>query len=480
MQGKKGTRSMTPSSISNDMGNSCDAAESLVQAVAEAPVACSDDGCAVEPLPVPSGRTPASCEPLANGGVASAAGFSAAGVHAGFRKNPHRLDMALVVADDPCACAAVFTRNVFCAAPVQVSRAHLDEGGATSEGGPAWGTARGVIINSGNANAATGAQGLEAARETARMTACALGCTEQEVMVASTGVIGQHLSLEPFERGLPAALKALSKEGGADAARAIMTTDTRPKESACTFTVEDAAYAGCTFTVGGMAKGSGMIMPDMATMIAVVTTDAPIAAPDAHAALSAVVGRTFNKVTVDSDTSTNDSCFLFANGAAAPGQATFPRDSASFRAFEDALEYVCTQLARAMAADGEGASRLVTVQVTGAATSADADAAARAVANSPLVKTAVNGHDANWGRVAMALGKSGARFRQEDVAIDIMGIPVCRAGLTVPFDEDEALRRFEAPEVAIVADLGAGNASACVWTCDFSHDYITINGDYRT
>ena len=420
------------------------------------------------------------CFPLAGGGVTSASGFSAAGVRAGFHKEPDRLDLALVASDEPCACAAVFTQNVFCAAPVQVSRAHLDEGGATLGGGPAYGTARAVLVNSGNANAATGERGLEAARATARLAAGLLGCPEQEVLVASTGVIGQHLPLAPFEAALPQAVQALSPGGGPLAARAIMTTDTRPKESACTFTVDDPTYAGCTFVVGGMAKGAGMIMPNMATMIAVLATDAPLAAPDAHAALARVAARTFNKVTVDSDTSTNDSCFLMANGAAAPERPPFARDGVAFQAFERALEHVCTQLARAMAADGEGASRLVTVRVTGAATPEDADGAARAVANSPLVKTAVNGHDANWGRIAMAVGKSGAVFRQQDVAIDIMGLPVCRGGLTVPFDEAEALARFERPEVGIDVDLGAGDAQATVWTCDFTHDYITINGDYRT
>ena len=385
-----------------------------------------------------------------------------------------------VAADEPCACAAVFTRNAFCAAPVRVSRAHLSEGGATPEGGPAWGTARGVVVNSGNANAATGERGLEAARATARMAARALGCEEREVLVASTGVIGQHLPLAPFEDGLPAAVAALSKEGGASAARAVMTTDTRPKEAACTFSVEDAAYAGCTFTVGGMAKGSGMIMPDMATMIAVLTTDAPVSAPGRARGAFRRCGAHVQQGDGGLRHVHQHSCFLFASGAAAPGLPAFPRKGAAFRAFAEALEHVCTRLARAMAADGEGASRLVTVRVTGAATPADADAAARAVANSPLVKTAVNGHDANWGRIVAAVGKSGASFRQEDVAVDIMGLPVCRGGCAVPFDEGEALARFERPEVGIDVHLGAGDAQATVWTCDLTHEYITINGDYRT
>lgn len=420
------------------------------------------------------------CFPLAGGGVTSARGFSAAGVRAGFHKEPDRLDLALVASDEPCACAAVFTQNVFCAAPVQVSRAHLDEGGATLGGGPAYGTARAVLVNSGNANAATGERGLEAARATARLAAGLLGCPEQEVLVASTGVIGQHLPLAPFEAALPQAVQALSPGGGPLAARAIMTTDTRPKESACTFTVDDPTYAGCTFVVGGMAKGAGMIMPNMATMIAVITTDAPVEPAALHALLLSTVKQTFNKVTVDSDTSTNDTCIMLASGAAAADAEPIVEGSDAFDELAFAVHEVCESLARNIAADGEGASKLVTVNVTGAVNDEEADIAARAVANSPLVKTCIAGHDCNWGRVAMALGKCGVQFNQEDVSIDMMGMPVCRDGLTVPFDEDEALRRFEAPEIVISADLGAGDAATTVWTCDLTHEYISINGDYRS
>lgn len=410
---------------------------------------------------------------LAEGGVASAKGFKAAGVHAGFRANPERLDMALVVADEPCAAAGVFTRNVFCAAPVILDREHLE--------GVGYGTARAVVVNSGLANAATGERGLQDARDTAEIVAEAVGCPVNEVLVASTGVIGVHLSLDPFESGVPAALAACSKEGGADAARAIMTTDTHPKQAAVTFSGDGIGHEGCTFTVGGMSKGSGMIMPNMATMICVITTDAPVAGDVLHAALVNAVNRSFNKITVDSDTSTNDTCLLLASGAAAePGGEGFQPGSPAYERFASALSCVCENLARQMAADGEGASRLVTVRLAGAADDADADLAARSVANSPLVKTAIAGHDANWGRIAGALGKSGAKFRQEDVDIDMMGIPVCRGGLTVPFDEDEALRRFERPEVVIDVDLGAGDAETTVWTCDFTHDYISINGDYRS
>lgn len=408
------------------------------------------------------------------GGCTAAKGFAASGVHAGFKKDPTRLDFALVLADEPCPAAATFTQNVFCAAPVIVSREHLD--------GVQYGTARAVIINSGNANAATGTIGLDNARTSTSIAADAVGCTADEVLVASTGVIGMHLPLDPFTVGLPEAIKALSHdaEGGHIAARAIMTTDTVPKECAYSFTVDNPAYGGATFTVGGMSKGSGMIMPNMATMISVITTDAPIAAIDLRAALSAAVKGSFNKITVDSDTSTNDSCFLMASGAAAEGAPMMEPDSPEFALFEAALNAVCNNLARKMAADGEGATRLVTVRVTGAADDEDADKAARTIANSPLVKTAIYGHDANWGRIAAAAGRSGASFKQEDVSIDIMGMPVCRNGLTVLFDEDEALKRFEEPEIAIDIDLGAGKAATRMWTCDFSHDYVTINGDYRT
>ena len=403
------------------------------------------------------------------GNAASALGFSAVGVHAGFRADPERLDMALVVAAEPCAAAATFTTNVFCAAPVRVSREHLNEGGA---GSPAYGCARAGVVNSGIANAATGESGLENARKTAELVGEAVGCPADEVLVASTGVIGQHLRLAPFAEGVPAALAAMAKVAddlagrtsqGLTAARAIMPTDTRPKEAAVTFSGDGIGYDGCPFTVGGMAKGSGMIMPNMATMIAVITTDVPIAAPDLSQALTAAVNKSFNKVTVDSDTSTNDTCFALASGAAAPDGPAFTSGTPAFDAFQRALDQLATTLARKMAATPD-----------------DADAAACTVANSPLVKTAVYGHDANWGRVAAALGRSGARFNQEDVDIDILGLPVCRAGLVVDFDEEEALRRFEEPEVAIEVDLHAGEESATMWTCDFSHEYVTINGDYRS
>ena len=420
-----------------------------------------------ETLVVPSSEDPAlglgfaPCE----GGVCAAAGIRAAGVSAGFRKNPDRLDLALVVADEACVVAGTFTTNRFCAAPVTVSRERA-----------ALGRARAVVLNSGNANAATGEPGLECARQATRIVAEELCCDPEEVLVASTGVIGVQLPLEPYRSGVPAAVAALGSDAAHahDAACAVMTTDTHPKESA----LEGALPDGRVVHVGGFVKGSGMIQPNMATMLAVLSTDAPLTPEAAHAALLAAVRVSFNRVTVDSDTSTNDTALLFATGVA--GGEAIGVDSPSYPAVAAAVRSVCESLARQIAADGEGATKLVTVNVLDAADERDAEVVARAIANSPLVKTAVFGHDANWGRVAAAAGKCGVPFDQTLVDIDFLGVPVCRAGLTVPMDEDDMLRRFESPEVNITVSLGMGNACARVWTCDLTHDYVTINGDYRT
>lgn len=430
---------------------------------------------------------------IPDGGVASASGFRAAGIHAGFRHDPKRLDMALVEADELCPAAATFTQNVFCAAPIMVSKEHLNNQG--------YGLARAIVINSGIANAATGTVGLAAAKRTADIASEIIGCVPEDVLVASTGVIGTILDTNPFDFAIRTLQRALyghpahedaDQAGlpamgvtGLDAAKAIMTTDTVPKQAAVSWVSADPDYEGITFTVGGMSKGSGMIMPNMATMIAVITTDAPLAGEYLHDALLGAVNQSFNKITVDSDTSTNDCCFLMASGKAADlgdgvSRGTFAPDSIAMDEFKAALDTVTNTLAKEMARDGEGATKLVEVTITGAATPEEAEMAARTVANSPLVKTAIYGHDANWGRIAAALGRSGATFAQENVSIDMVGLPVMRNGLPLEFDEDEALRRFEDPEITIVADLGAGDATDTMWTCDFSHDYVSINGDYRS
>ena len=425
-----------------------------------------------DPISVPASITdPASfgfapCE----GGICAAEGIRAAGIHAGFRADPNRLDLALVAADAPCTCAATFTTNRFCAAPVQVSRKRA-----------ASGQAQAVILNSGNANASTGEPGVQVALASAALVAEALGCAEDDVLVASTGVIGVQMPLAPYETGVPAAAAVLdhSVEAAHNAARAVMTTDTVPKEVALAGEVPCGADGSpVTIHVGGFVKGSGMIMPNMATMLCVLATDAPLEPAAAQAALTAAVSQTFNKVTVDSDTSTNDTCILLATGAA--GGAAITQDSPAFAQVATAIRCACENLARKIAADGEGATKLVTVDVVGAANDQDADTVARAIANSPLVKTAIFGHDANWGRVAGAAGKCGVEFDQYGVDIDFLGVPVLRAGLPLPMDEDDMLRRFEEPEVTIAVDLGVGDASARIWTCDLTHDYVTINGDYRT
>ena len=407
---------------------------------------------------------------IERGGVTSAQGFKACGVAGCFRPaTPDRLDLAIVASDAPARCAGTFTKNEFYAAPVAVSREHA-----------AQGCAKGVVINSGTANAATGTVGMDNARRMAAIGAEALGCATEEVLIASTGVIGRHMDMGKLEAAIRAAAPKLSADAGHDAAVAILTTDTHAKEFAVSWTTADPAYDKATFTVGGMAKGAGMIMPNMATMISVITTDAPLGQTCCQQALSAAVDGSFNKVTVDGDTSTNDTCLLLANGAAAAGAPWIEPGSIAAAECAAAVAYVCTTIARAMAADGEGATKLLTVHIAGAANDAEAETAARTVANSMLVKTAIFGHDANWGRIAAAIGRSGVRMRQENMDIDLMGVNVLKAGLPVPFDEDDMLVRFEAPEIVIDADLGEGEGESTIWSCDLTFDYVHINGDYRS
>ena len=403
------------------------------------------------------------------GGICAAKGVRAAGVCAGLRKEPGRLDLSLVALDEVSACAGTFTQNRFCAAPVQVSRERV-----------ANGKARAIVLNSGNANASTGAPGVQVARQTAALVADELGCAEEEVLVASTGVIGVPLAIDGFVSGIPAAVRELdgTPEAAHLAARAVMTTDTVAKESSCEVELPTADGGTVRAHVGGFVKGSGMIMPNMATMLSVLATDAPLTSEAAHEALLMAVRQTFNKVTVDSDTSTNDTCVLFATGSA--HAAPIDIDSQAYPAIAAAVRWVCEDLARKVATDGEGATKLVTVDVLGAASDEDAETVARSIANSPLVKTAIFGHDANWGRVAMAAGKCGVDFDQYNVDIDLLGVPVLRAGLPVPMDEEDMLRRFEKDEIRIAINLGEGEAHARVWTCDLTHEYVTINGDYRT
>jgi glutamate N-acetyltransferase / amino-acid N-acetyltransferase len=398
---------------------------------------------------------------LVDGGVTAPAGFSACGVAAGLKPSG-ALDVALVVADKTCPAAAVFTTNKVAAAPVVVSRRHV-----------AGGSARGVVINAGNANACTGLAGEHDAECTAAELASLLGCASGEVLLCSTGVIGVPLPIDKLLAALPGAVAGLSAHGGPLAAQAIMTTDTVAKEVAVEFELDGVAYR-----VGGMAKGSGMIQPNMATMLSVITTDAPLTAEACDAALRAAVNVTFNRVTVDSDTSTNDTCVVMASGSA--GDEPITPDDVRYPAVAGAVHAVAEGLARIIARDGEGATKLITVTVSGAVSVADAEIAAFAIANSPLVKTAIFGRDANWGRVAMALGKSGCDLDQSAFDITFAGIPVCRAGAALGFDEDAAFAALGETDVDVDVDLHLGDAEATVWTCDLTYDYIRINGEYRS
>ncbi len=393
------------------------------------------------------------------GGVTSPEGFRAAGVGAGIKTQG--LDLALLVSDRIATAAGVFTTNRAQAAPVVVSRDHLMRSA---------GAARAVIINSGCANACTGESGLQAARDMAAGTATLIGCSVEQVLVASTGVIGVSLNMNKIREALPAAVGALAVDQGSAAAKAIMTTDPFPKETAARVTI-----AGREATIGGMAKGSGMIEPMMATMLGLVTTDLAVPQRLLDRALREVVDDTFNAITVDGECSTNDCVFLLANGASGLGV-----DTASYGTFVEALRVVCLRLALGIVRGGEGATKLVTVTVTGAASSADARRAAKAIANSPLVKTAVHGGDPNWGRLIAVAGRSGAEFALGRAAVTIGPVVLFEGGR--PHDEaaPEAAEYLKAGDVSLTVDLGVGKASSTVWTCDLSAEYVRINAEYRT
>jgi len=395
-----------------------------------------------------------------SGGVTSALGFRAAGVSAGI-KAKQGLDLALVVSDGPATAAAVFTTNRAQAAPVLVSREHLEQSG---------GTARAIIVNSGCANACTGDQGLKVARGMASETARLLGCPVEQVLVASTGVIGVALPIEKIRAALPIALRSLAADQGAAAARAIMTTDPFPKETALRVSI-----GGREAAIGGMAKGSGMIEPNMATMLAFVTTDAAVPQPLLNRALHEAVNDTFNAITVDGECSTNDTVMLLASGA---GGAVV--DETQYGPFVAGLRAVCGELALGIVRGGEGATKLVTVTVTGAASSVEARRAAKAIANSLLVKTAIHGGDPNWGRLIAVAGRAGVAFELSRAAVQIGPVVLFKAGR--PFDEEapRAAEYLTGKDIQLSVDLGAGAETSTVWTCDLSAEYVRINAEYRT
>ena len=387
-------------------------------------------------------------------------GFRAAGVAAGIK--PDRLDLALVAADRPCTAAGVFTANLAQAAPVLVSREHL-----------AGARARAIVANAGCANAATGAAGLEDAREMAALAAHAVGCPVQEVVVASTGVIGVRLPMEKLRTGVACAGGRLSREGGADAARAIMTTDTKPKEVAVSFPV-----AGSSCRVGAMAKGAGMIAPNMATMLAFFTTDAAVAPGLLRRALAAAVGLSLNRITVDGDTSTNDCAVVLASGAS--GAPAIERDGADFEALSRALAGAARELALMLVRDGEGVTRVAEIRVEGARSPADADRIARTVAESPLVKTALHGGDPNWGRVLAAVGRAGVPLDVSKLSLWIGDVHVAERGAAREYVEKSAAAAMQEDPVRLRIELAEGSASGFIWTSDFSHGYVDINAHYRS
>jgi glutamate N-acetyltransferase/amino-acid N-acetyltransferase len=405
------------------------------------------------------------------GAITRVPGFRAAGVACGLKESGQP-DLALVVGDRPAAAAAMFTTNAFKAAPVLYDQALLSSHSHSA--------IQAILINSGNANACTGQQGMLDTERSAHLAAAALELPDQGVFVMSTGVIGHRLPMDRLESGIGAAVDALSAEGGADAARAIMTTDLVPKEA-----FAQVEIGGVPVSIGGMAKGSGMIHPRLAaagslhaTMLVAIVTDAGLPAEVLQAALGKAVHGSFHRITVDGDTSTNDTVVALASGAA--GHPPLAPDSAGYAAFEAALTQVCISLARQIARDGEGATRLVEIVVRGAASESDAEGAAKMVATSPLVKTAIFGADPNWGRVLAAIGRSGARVDPARVSLWLDRVQLVAGGEPLPFDLAAAQAALQPPEVRLVADLGLGPGQATVWTCDLSYAYVEINAEYHT
>lgn len=401
---------------------------------------------------------------LINGGVCAATGFTAAGVHCGIRKNKLKKDLALIYSQTPAAAAAVYTTNLVKGAPLTVTKAHL-----------ANGVAQAVICNSGNANTCN-ANGVQIAEQMSQLAANALNILPQDVIVASTGVIGQPLNIAPIEQGIPKLVNSLGSHS-TQAAEGIMTTDTKVKQVAVQFSV-----GGVTCRLGGIAKGSGMIHPNLATMLVFITTDCSISSEMLQKALSTDVAETFNMVSIDGDTSTNDMVAVLANGMAKNKTITKPGED--YAAFMQALNTVTVHLCRLIAADGEGATKLLECKVFGAKTKQTAKAVAKSVVCSALTKAAMFGADANWGRVLCAIGYSGEPVDVTKIKVAFASqkgeITVCQNGAGVDFSEEKAKQILLQNEVEILVDLNSGSAEATAWGCDLTYDYVKINGDYRT
>ena len=399
-----------------------------------------------------------------SGGVCAAKGFTAAGVHCGIRKNKDKRDLALIYSQVPASAASVYTSNLVKGAPLTVTKAHLTDG-----------VAQAIVCNSGNANTCN-ADGIQVAQEMCRLTGAALGIDPHNVVVASTGVIGQRLDVAPIAAAMPQLVSELG-DHSEEAAEAIMTTDTMLKEVAVAFEI-----GGKTCKLGGIAKGSGMIHPDLATMLVFLTTDCAIAPAMLEKALKLDVAKTFNMVSVDGDTSTNDMVTILANGMA--GNAPITAEGPAFTAFMEALNSVTLFLCRCIAGDGEGATKLLECRVSGAKTEADAKTIAKSIICSSLTKAAMFGADANWGRVLCAIGYSGAAVDVSRVDVSFAScrgqILVCQNGAGVDFSEEFAKEILLEDSIDIVVTLHDGEAAATAWGCDLTYDYVKINGDYRT
>lgn len=394
-------------------------------------------------------------------GVTFPKGFTAAGVKAGIKKSGN-LDLALIYTEKPASVAGVFTTNAVAAAPVLVSREAVRSG-----------VAHAVVANAGCANACTGEIGYNNAKKMAAMAAEELGCEASSVIVGSTGIIGVNLPMDKIQAGIKAAAAQLSTEGSSNAGNAIITTDTYSKS--CTVEIE---LGGKPVRFGAIAKGSGMIQPNMATMLCYITTDAAISSEMLQTALSDIVEVTFNMISVDGDMSTNDTVVVMANGEA--GNAEITGKNQDYDTFYAALLKICQELSKRIAADGEGATKFLTINVNGTKSFADAKTIAMSVAKSPLVKTAFFGEDPNWGRVICAVGYAGVPMVPEKTVIKFGGIPVYANGLGAEFDEEALRQVMSQHDVVIDIEMGLGDASATVWSCDFSYEYVKINGEYHT
>ena len=398
-------------------------------------------------------------------GVCAAKGFLANGVHCGIRANQSKNDLAVIYSKEPCVAAAVYTTNAVKGAPITVSQKHLADGHAQA-----------IVVNSGNANTCN-VDGIEVAEQMAAICAGELGLKAEDMVIASTGVIGQPLPIQPILQAMPELCKGLSTDGSQQAALAIMTTDTMPKEYQTTFMVGNKPC-----TIGGIAKGSGMIAPNMATMLSFVTSDVNISVACLQDALKEVADATYNMVYIDGDTSTNDTFALLCNGMA--GNAEICQKDAAYEAFKAALFDVCMHLSKMLAKDGEGATKLLTVHVQQAASLQDARTVAKSVVGSTLLKCAIFGRDANWGRILCAIGYADANYDIEKVDVELASqagsVAVCKDGNGIPFDEDKALTILSEDEIVVEINLNDGAYEASAWGCDMTYEYVKINGEYRT